>query len=85
MAMRDYKYRKYMCEFNNSIPLHFPARRNCYYYDLFAPNGVEFQNGKYKYVHNASCFQFRRLGVTVLISTLCNPNINNKVQNENML
>ena len=52
MAMRDYKYRKYMCEFNNSIPLHFPTRRISNNYDLFAPKWAEFQNDKNKYIHD---------------------------------
>ena len=85
MTTLDYEYRKYMTESNNSIPLHFPTWRISYYCVLFLPNWVEFQNDKYKYIHDVHCIQYRRLAVIVLISKSSNPNIHNKVQNENML
>ena len=54
---------------------------NC---DPFALKWVEFQNDKYKFIHNAQHIQYSSLAVTILMSKLSNPNIYNKVQNENM-
>ena len=74
-----------MTKFNNRILLHIPTRRIFYNCDLFPPNQVESHNNKYKYVHDIQQIQYRRLAVRILIFKSSNPNIHNKVQNENIL